>query len=76
MSRGARTTRVGNSPRGGRRTGSLASGERLFFEDLASLEEEVVVAERGGLGGVTYWSIGGEPGRAAFFSMIERHFPR
>lgn len=54
----------------------LASGERLFFEDLASLEEKVVVAEQGGLGGVTYWSIGGEPGGAAFFSMIERHFPR
>lgn len=54
----------------------LASGERLFFEDLASLEEKVAVAEQGGLGGVTYWSIGGEPGGAAFFSMIERHFPR
>ncbi|WP_437935125.1 glycosyl hydrolase family 18 protein [Sorangium sp. So ce341] len=54
----------------------LASGERLFFEDLASLEEKVAAARRGGLGGVTYWSIGGEPGGAAFFSMIERHFPR
>ncbi|WP_437619641.1 glycosyl hydrolase family 18 protein [Sorangium sp. So ce1151] len=54
----------------------LASGAHLFFEDLESLEEKVVAASRGGLGGVTYWSIGGEPGGAAFFSMIERHFPR
>ncbi|WP_434042276.1 MULTISPECIES: glycosyl hydrolase family 18 protein [Sorangium] len=54
----------------------LASGEHLFFEDLGSLEEKVVAARQGGLGGVTYWSIGGEPGGAAFFSMIERHFPR
>ncbi|XXX73913.1 glycosyl hydrolase family 18 protein [Sorangium sp. So ce134] len=54
----------------------LASGEHLFFEDLGSLEEKVAAARRGGLGGVTYWSIGGEPGGAAFFSMVERHFPR
>ncbi|WP_438004527.1 glycosyl hydrolase family 18 protein [Sorangium sp. So ce321] len=52
----------------------LASGAHLFFEDLESLEEKVVAASQGGLGGVTYWSIGGEPGGAAFFSMIERHF--
>ncbi|MGK4000842.1 glycosyl hydrolase family 18 protein [Sorangium sp. So ce1024] len=54
----------------------LASGEHVFFEDLESLEEKVIAARQGGLGGVTYWSIGGEPGGAAFFSMIERHFPR
>ncbi|MGK4002841.1 glycosyl hydrolase family 18 protein [Sorangium sp. So ce1036] len=55
---------------------ALASGDHLFFEDLASLEEKVAAARRGGLGGITYWSIGGEPEGAAFFSMIERHFPR
>lgn len=55
---------------------ALANGAHLFFEDLASLEEKVVAVKRGGLGGITYWSIGGEPEGAAFFSMIERHFPR
>jgi chitinase len=52
----------------------LPDGARVFFEDLASLEEKTRAAARGGLGGVSYWKIGGEP--EAFFEMVRRHFPR
>jgi chitinase len=58
---------------------ALASGERLYFEDLASLEEKVEAAAEGGLGGIGYWSLGGEPADAAgrtFFAMVRSHFPR
>jgi spore germination protein YaaH len=55
---------------------ALAGGERLFFEDLASLDERIAAGARRGLGGVTYWSIGGEPGGDAFFSMIRERYPR
>jgi spore germination protein YaaH len=57
----------------------LPSGDHLFFEDLGSLEERVVAAERAGLGGITYWSMGGEPeqpGSPTFFQMVRSHFPR
>jgi chitinase len=55
---------------------ALSGGGRVFFEDLASLDEKLAAAEERGIGGVTYWTIGGEPGGDAFFSMIERRFPR
>lgn len=58
--------------------GVQADGKEVYFDDLVSLEEKIEVAERGGLGGVAYWSIGGEPdrpGREGFFSMVRRHFP-
>jgi spore germination protein YaaH len=48
-------------------------GERLSFEDTLSLEEKVAAAKAAGLGGVTYWTIGGEP--PGFFEMVRRHFP-
>jgi chitinase len=57
----------------------LASGERLYFEDLASLEEKVEAAAEGGLGGIGYWSVGGEPEDASgrtFFAMVRGRFPR
>jgi spore germination protein YaaH len=55
---------------------ALPSGDHLFFEDLGSLEERVLAARRAGLGGITYWAIGGEPGEpGAFFEMVRRHFP-
>jgi chitinase len=60
----------------------LPSGETVFFEDLGSLEERVEAAQRGGLGGITYWSMGGEPeapgpgGPRTFFQMVRAHFPR
>src|SRR5262249_20359554 len=41
---------------------ALGGGERLFFEDLGSLDERIAAGAQRGLGGVTYWSIGGEPG--------------
>jgi spore germination protein YaaH len=65
---------AGRSP-----NGVLPSGDRVFFEDLGSLEERVEVAESAGLGGITYWAIGGEPdrpGRRTFFQMVRGHFPR
>jgi spore germination protein YaaH len=58
--------------------GRQPDGKEVYFDDLASLEEKIEVAERGGLGGVAYWSIGGEPdrpGREGFFSMVRRHYP-
>jgi spore germination protein YaaH len=58
--------------------GVTAQGERVYFDDLASLEEKVEAAEKGQLGGIAYWSIGGEPevpGRETFFHMVRRHFP-
>jgi spore germination protein YaaH len=58
---------------------ALANGDRMFFEDLGSLEEKVEAAAEGGLGGIGYWSVGGEPedpaGRS-FFAMVRGHFPR
>jgi len=57
----------------------LANGDHLFFDDLESLEEKVAAAKRGKLGGITYWSIGGEPERdgcKSFFEMVRSHFPR
>lgn len=57
----------------------LRDGKRLFFEDLASLEEKVSAAQAGGFGGITYWGIGGEPiapGSRPFFQMVRSHFPR
>lgn len=54
----------------------LGGGERLFFEDLASLDERITAGKRSGLGGVAYWSIGGEPGGEAFFAMIRERYPR
>jgi spore germination protein YaaH len=58
---------------------ALPGGDRLFFEDLASFEEKVAASARAGLGGITYWGIGGEPvgpsGRT-FFEMVRQHFPR
>jgi spore germination protein YaaH len=54
---------------------ALPGGERLFFEDLASLEERIAAGARRGIGGVSYWSIGGEPGGDAFFEMIRDRYP-
>lgn len=58
---------------------ALSSGEHLFFEDLASLEEKVAAAAHAGLGGITSWGIGGEPvgpsGRT-YFQMVREYYPR
>jgi hypothetical protein len=58
---------------------ALPDGERLYFEDLASLEQKVSAARAGGFGGISYWGIGGEPtvpGPRTFFQMVRSHFPR
>jgi spore germination protein YaaH len=55
---------------------ALAGGERLFFEDLDSLDEKIAAGALRGLGGVTYWTIGGEPGGEAFFAWVRARYPR
>jgi spore germination protein YaaH len=51
----------------------------LFFDDLASHQEKVAAAAAAGLGGITYWTIGGEPDRpgpSTFFQMVRSYFPK
>jgi spore germination protein YaaH len=63
----------------GRAPNAYTSQGHLFFDDLASMEEKVAAAEAAGLGGITYWTIGGEPDRPGpntFFQMVRAHFPR
>jgi spore germination protein YaaH len=62
----------------GRAPNALTTEGQLFFDDLASLEEKVVVAQNGGLGGITYFTIGGEPDQPGrtFFDMVRSHFPQ
>jgi spore germination protein YaaH len=45
----------------------------LWFEDVASMEEKIAVAQSHGARGVTYWTIGDE--LDGFFDMVRRHFP-
>ena len=62
----------------GRAPNAMTSHGHLFFDDLLSHEEKVVVAAGAGLGGIAYWTIGGEPtldGRT-FFDMVRMHFPK
>jgi hypothetical protein len=49
------------------------AGEQLFFDDTASLAEKVQVAKNRGIGGVTYWNVGGEPD--GFFDMVRTYYP-
>jgi spore germination protein YaaH len=63
----------------GRAPNASTTQGHLFFDDLASMEEKVTAAQAGGLGGVTYWTIGGEPDRPGprtFFEMMRFHFPK
>jgi chitinase len=58
---------------------ALPGGDTLFFEDLDSLDEKMAAAQQSGLGGVTYWAIGGEPegpGGESFFTRVRARFPR
>ena len=45
----------------------------LYFEDLRSLAAKAAAARAAGLGGITYWHLGGEP--EGFFEMLEGHYP-
>jgi spore germination protein YaaH len=52
---------------------NTASVGPIWFEDLPSMEEKLAAARRGGLRGVTYWTLGGElPG---YFDLARRYFP-
>jgi chitinase len=69
----------GTSMPAGRAPNATSSKGHLFFDDLASHEEKVAVAKQAGLGGITYWTIGGEPDRPgpkSFFEMIRSYFPQ
>jgi hypothetical protein len=56
----------------GRAPNCPTGGEQLFFEDTGSMEEKVQSARAHGLGGITYWTIGGEPD--GFFAMIAKYY--
>jgi spore germination protein YaaH len=64
----------------GRAPNATATAEgHLFFDDIASMEEKVQVAQAGNLGGITYFTIGGEPDRPGprdFFTMVRSYFPQ
>lgn len=45
----------------------------VYFDDLMSLEALVKVAKARGLGGVTLWTISGEP--QGFADMVRRYYP-
>ncbi len=63
----------------GRAPNAQTSHGDTYFEDLASMEEKVSAAQTAGLGGVTYFTIGGEPDRPGpqtFFGMVRGHFPQ
>lgn len=52
---------------------TTADHGEIWFDDVASMEEKVAVAQSYGARGVTYWTLGDElPG---FFDMIRRHYP-
>jgi hypothetical protein len=51
----------------------------VFFDDIASHQEKVSAAQAAGLGGITYWTIGGEPDRPGpqtWFQMVRSYFPK
>lgn len=63
----------------GRAPNATTSKGHLYFDDLASHEEKVAAASTAGLGGITYWTIGGEPDRPgpkSFFQMVRGYFPQ
>ncbi len=57
----------------GRSLNCQTNSGQLFFDDSASLAEKVQVAVARGIGGVTYWNVGGEPD--GFFDMVRTYFP-
>jgi chitinase len=69
----------GTTMAAGRAPNATSSKGHLFFDDIASHEEKVAAAQQAGLGGITYWTIGGEPDRPgprSFFEMIRAYFPK
>jgi spore germination protein YaaH len=72
------TTHMNSCPFGsqapGRAPNANTSKGLLFFDDLASFEEKVTLAQSASLGGITEWTMGGEP--SGFFPMVRSHFPK
>jgi hypothetical protein len=63
----------------GRAPNAQSSQGHLYFDDLASLEEKVAAAASAGIGGISYWNVGGEPdrpGARSFFDMVRAYFPK
>jgi spore germination protein YaaH len=63
----------------GRAPNGTSSKGHLFFDDIASHQEKVAAAQAAGLGGITYWTIGGEPdrpGTQTWFQMVRSYFPK
>jgi len=63
----------------GRAPNATSSKGHLYFDDIASHAEKVAAAQAAGLGGITYWTIGGEPDRPGpqtFFQMVRSYFPK
>jgi spore germination protein YaaH len=59
--------------------GTSSAGQIVYFDDIASHEEKVAAAQAAGLGGITYWTIGGEPdrpGTRSWFDMVRSYFPQ
>ena len=66
-------------PSGRAPNATSASKGHVFFDDLVSHEEKVAAAQQAGLGGITYWTIGGEPDRPgprSFFDMVRAYYPK
>ncbi len=58
---------------------TTSAGDHVFFDDIASHQEKVSAAQAAGLGGITYWTIGGEPDRPGpqtWFQMVRSYFPK
>lgn len=63
----------------GRAPNAMSPKGHLFFDDLASFEEKISAAQQARLGGITYWTIGGEPDRPGprtFFELVRSYFPQ
>lgn len=50
---------------------NTASGTQ-YWDDLASLEAKIAIARNRGLGGISYWQLGGELG--GFWEMVRRYY--
>jgi chitinase len=58
----------------GRSPNCSTSDGILYFDDLLSLEEKVAEAKRQGLGGISWWAMGGEV--SGIWTMVQKYYPR
>ena len=56
----------------GRQPNCSVAGGTMWYEDTASCEEKVAAAKAAGLGGIGYWTLGGEPD--GFFDAIGKYY--